>query len=98
MVSLTQNRFGADSRRFPPEKVPGGVTTVGGYVIDDIKIAILVLTLALMAALGWTIRRTAPGRAIRAVAENPRAALLMGIDVDRVIALTLVLSSALGGL
>ena len=98
MVSLTQVRFGADSRRFPPDRVPGGVITAGGYVVDDVKIAILAVTLVLMAALGWMIRSTGFGRAMRAVAENPRAALLMGIDVDRVIALTLVLSSALGGI
>ena len=44
------------------------------------------------------IRYTQVGRGLRAVAENPRAARLMGLDVDRMIALTLVISSALGGL
>jgi branched-chain amino acid transport system permease protein len=38
------------------------------------------------------------GRGLRAVAENPRAALLLGINVNRMFALTLVISSALGGL
>jgi branched-chain amino acid transport system permease protein len=44
------------------------------------------------------IRYTQVGRGLRAVAENPRAARLMGLDVDRMISLTLVISSALGGL
>jgi branched-chain amino acid transport system permease protein len=44
------------------------------------------------------MRYTQVGRGLRAVAENPRAARLMGLDVDRMISLTLVVSSALGGL
>jgi branched-chain amino acid transport system permease protein len=50
-----------------------------------------------MLVLGYFIRYTQYGRGLRAVAENPRAANLMGLDVDRMIALTVVLSSALGG-
>jgi len=97
-VSLTENQFGADSRRFPPDRIPGGTISGGGIVVDHVRVAILVLTVLLMLALGWMVRRTEAGRAMRAVAENPRAALLMGIDVDRVIAATLILSSALGGI
>src|SRR5215471_370462 len=48
--------------------------------------------------LGYVMRFTQVGRGLRAVAENPRAARLMGLDVDRMISLTLVISSALGGL
>jgi branched-chain amino acid transport system permease protein len=51
-----------------------------------------------MLVLGYVMRATQVGRGLRAVAENPRAARLMGIDVDRMIALTLIISSALGGL
>ena len=42
--------------------------------------------------------KTSAGRAVRAVAENPRAARLMGVNVDRVILWTLVASSALAAL
>ena len=48
--------------------------------------------------LGWMLRFTQLGRALRAVAENRKAALLMGIQVDRIFATTLFISSALGGL
>jgi branched-chain amino acid transport system permease protein len=50
-----------------------------------------------MLVLGYVMRYTQVGRGLRAVAENPRAARLMGLDVDRMITLTLVISSALGG-
>ena len=100
-VSLSERIFGANSRSFQgdaPGQIPQGVIHAGGLVIDEVKIGILVLTLVLMAVLTYVVRRTALGRAMRAVAENARAAALMGINVDRTIALTLVLSSALGGL
>ena len=97
-VSIAENKFGANSKRFPPQVIPSGELHFGAVVIDRLDLFILVLTLVLMVVLGYVIRSTRPGRAIRAVAENPRAAFLMGINVDRTIALTLVISSALGGL
>ncbi|MFN2464386.1 MAG: branched-chain amino acid ABC transporter permease [Candidatus Dormibacteria bacterium] len=98
MVSIAESRFGGNSQRFPATRVPGGALHVAGLTVGIVDLGVLATTLILMAALGLMIRRSAAGRAIRAVAENPRAAALMGINVDRVIALTLVLSSALGGL
>jgi len=98
MVNIAEIRFGGNSQRFPAGRVPGGSVHLGSLTIGVVDLGILGLTLALMVGLGLMIKRTSPGRAIRAVAENPRAAALMGINVDRVIGLTLVLSSALGGL
>ncbi|GAC1329776.1 MAG: branched-chain amino acid ABC transporter permease [Candidatus Dormibacteria bacterium] len=98
LVNIAEIRFGGNSQRFPANRVPGGAFHVGSLTIGVVDIGILALTLALMVGLGLMIKRTSPGRAIRAVAENPRAAALMGINVDRVIGLTLVLSSGLGGL
>ena len=51
----------------------------------------------LMVGLHVWVRRTRMGRAIRAVAENPMAAQFMGVDVERAIVITFVLSSALAG-
>jgi branched-chain amino acid transport system permease protein len=91
-------RDGANSVSMPPHTVPSGSWHVAGLVVPETKLAILVLSLVLMVVLGWVIRRTGAGRAIRAVAENPRAARLVGIDVDKVILGTLVVSSALAAL
>jgi branched-chain amino acid transport system permease protein len=95
-VNLAEVRFGANSRSYPPSAPFSGSVHLGSLVLDDAKIATLVLSLALAAGLGVVLRRSRLGRAIRAVAENPRAAQLMGINVDAVIAWTLVISSALG--
>ena len=89
---------GANSARFPNGSVPNAVWHLGGVTLEASNLAILGITALLLVVLGYTIRYTQVGRALRAVAENPRAARLLGIEVDRIFALTLFLSSALGGL
>ena len=88
---------GSNSVRFPPDMIPNPTWHVAGLTLESTKVAIVPITLLLMLVLGYVIRFTQFGRGLRAVAENPRAASLMGLDVDRMIALTVVLSSALGG-
>jgi len=78
--------------------VPNPTWSVGGLTLEAVKGAIVPVSLLLMLVLGYVIRFTQFGRGLRAVAENPRAASLMGLDVDRMILLTVVLSSALGGI
>jgi branched-chain amino acid transport system permease protein len=58
---------------------------------------VLVVTVPLMVGLWWVVKRTKLGRAMRAVAQNPTAAALMGIDVNRVIGATFFIGGALGG-
>src|SRR6266851_4706813 len=89
---------GANSVSLPPGVVPNPTWHVAGLTLEGSKLAIVPISIALMLLLGYVMRFTQVGRGLRAVAENPRAARLMGIDVDRMIALTLVISSALGGL
>ncbi|MBL9148317.1 MAG: branched-chain amino acid ABC transporter permease [Phycisphaerae bacterium] len=55
------------------------------------------VTVPLMIALWWLVRHTKLGTAMRAVAQNPTAASLMGINVDRVIGATFFIGGALGG-
>ena len=89
---------GANSVAFPAGTFPNPIWHVGDVTLEASKVAIIPISIALMLVLGYVIRYTQVGRGLRAVAENPRAAQLMGIDVDRMISLTLVISSALGGL
>jgi branched-chain amino acid transport system permease protein len=55
------------------------------------------VTLPLMALLTWFVRGTRLGTAMRACAQNPVAARLMGIDVDAVISVTFAIGGALAG-
>jgi branched-chain amino acid transport system permease protein len=89
---------GANSVAFPAGTFPNPIWHIGDMTLEASKVAIIPISIALMLVLGYVIRYTQVGRGLRAVAENPRAAQLMGIDVDRMISLTLVISSALGGL
>ncbi|GAC1302317.1 MAG: branched-chain amino acid ABC transporter permease [Vulcanimicrobiaceae bacterium] len=71
--------------------------SLGSVAVTGLDLAILTIALLLMGALAFVMRRTALGRAIRAVAEDPTAAALLGIDLERTIALTFFIASALGG-
>jgi len=88
--------FGATPRTFP-ELFPAQRFALGSLVISSNQVLVIGVTLALVAALQWIIHRTRIGTAMRAVAQNPRAAMLMGINTNRVIAFTFGLGSALAG-
>ena len=60
-------------------------------------IAIFAITIPLMVGLALFVKRTRLGRGMRATAQNPIAARLMGIDTDRVIAATFMIGGFLGG-
>ncbi|MFM7050614.1 MAG: branched-chain amino acid ABC transporter permease [Planctomycetota bacterium] len=60
-------------------------------------IAIFAITIPLMVGLTLFVKKTRLGRGMRATAQNPVAARLMGIDTDRVIAATFLIGGFLGG-
>jgi len=79
------------------EIVPYHITAnPNGARITNVQIAIIVASISLMAGLLLLIYRTKLGIAMRAVAQNKEVAGLMGIDINRVIALTFVIGAALG--
>jgi branched-chain amino acid transport system permease protein len=89
-----QMLFGADPKFFP-QVVPESRYEWGGVVFTNQQILILGVTVLLMAGLTAFVRRTRTGKAMRAVAHNPDAARLMGINVNFVISLTFAIGSAL---
>ncbi|MBV8880622.1 MAG: branched-chain amino acid ABC transporter permease [Planctomycetaceae bacterium] len=58
---------------------------------------VILVTVPLMAGLTLFVRFTKMGKAMRATAQNPTAARLMGIDVDRVIGWTFAIGGLLAG-
>jgi len=66
-----------------------------GATITNVQIGIIGLSLVMMAALLLLVYRTKLGIAMRAVAQNPQVAGLMGIDINQVISLTFVIGAAL---
>ncbi|HQU48827.1 MAG TPA: branched-chain amino acid ABC transporter permease [Casimicrobiaceae bacterium] len=67
-----------------------------GATITSVQIAIILTSIAMMAGLLALVYRTKFGIAMRAVAQNPSIAGLMGIDINRIIALTFVVGAGLG--
>ena len=83
-----------------PQLLPDDVLSLweDGPVISVTQILILVVTVLVLAGLLWLVNRTKLGRAMRATAENPRVAALMGVRPDHVISLTFVIGAALAAL
>lgn len=79
-----------------PSLFPQGNWTILGATLTWKQPFTLAMALALMLALRFFINKTKLGTAMRAVAQDKKAASLMGINVDWIIAATFLIGSALG--
>ena len=68
---------------------------IGGATITNVQIAIMAMSVVMMAGLALLVYRTRLGTAMRATAQNAQVAGLMGIDINRMIAATFVIGAAL---
>lgn len=99
LIQYTMMFFvGADARAYPalPEFMTGSFT-VGGVIIKNLQLLIIGVSVALMILLQFIVKKTKMGKAMRAVSQDPDAAQLMGISVDRTISFTFAIGSALAG-
>lgn len=81
-------------KTFPPV-FEATVYHMGPLVVNSQQIIILVVSLLLMGLLTYIVNNTTAGKAMRAVSFDADAARLMGINIDRTIALTFAIGSAL---
>jgi branched-chain amino acid transport system permease protein len=81
-----------------PILLPQELFYIGGAVINTVQIIILVVTVLTLAGLMLLVNTTRLGRAMRATAENPRSAALMGVNPDHVISATFIIGAALAAL
>lgn len=97
LQNLVQVSFGATPRAFPDllATVETRSFEVRGVFVTTEQLLAAVATPALLAGLWFAVQRTRTGLALRALAQNRRAAALMGVNEDRVIAFTFALGSAL---
>jgi branched-chain amino acid transport system permease protein len=94
LQNLGQYFFGATPRAYP-ELFPARSFIVGGVYVSSNQLVVIGVTLALLFLLRYIVMRTKIGTAMRAVSLNPRAAALVGINNDAIIAFTFALGSAL---
>ncbi|HTL70407.1 MAG TPA: branched-chain amino acid ABC transporter permease [Candidatus Eisenbacteria bacterium] len=78
-----------------PDVLPPVFFQLGPVSLSLVQLVIFAVSLAFMVSLTWFVKNTRPGKAMRALAEDPDAARLMGISVDAMIRMTFVLGSAL---
>lgn len=88
--------YGASTRSFP-QVIKQHNYHVAGISISNIQIIILGTAIFLMVALQFVIKQTKMGKAMRAVANDPDAAQLVGINPNHVISFTFAIGSALAG-
>jgi len=96
LQQLLNQAFGSEVQTaesgFLTRSILGGMVTVA-----DIKLISFILTAVLAALVVSFMRYSRMGQAIRATAQDPRAAKVMGIDTDRVYAFTFALNAAICG-
>ena len=93
---LMNEVFGADVRTL--DSGLGTWFMFGGLVsVSQIKVAAFIITLLIAVALVLFMRGTRLGQAIRATAQNARAARILGIDTNRTYAVTYAINAALCG-
>jgi branched-chain amino acid transport system permease protein len=87
--------FGRNYFTFP-EIISKAPINIGAITVTMNEIVILITSVALMAGLLWLVNNTKIGTAMRATAENQKVAGLMGIDINKIIAVTFAIGSGLG--
>jgi branched-chain amino acid transport system permease protein len=87
----------AGRAKFYPRIFPSGQLKAGPFDITYIQLFLIASSVVMMLFLFFIIQRTRMGRSIRAVAENPTNASLMGVDVNRTIMMVFILGAAMAG-
>ncbi|MFO0387943.1 MAG: branched-chain amino acid ABC transporter permease [bacterium] len=81
-----------------PTSLPTEPIAIGSVIITTTQLIIIITSFVVMLALVLLINRSRLGRAMRATAENPRVAGLMGVDANKVIVATFAIGAALAAL
>lgn len=77
--------------------IPQPIFDVFGTIVSSQQLIIVIASVVLMVATDWFIRRTRTGRGIRAVAQDPDTATLMGVNKERIIQITFITGGILAG-
>jgi branched-chain amino acid transport system permease protein len=89
--------FGRQIANMPTIVASKPVFTIGHTTVSNLEIIVIVSAVAMMIGLDLFVNRTRTGRGVRAVAQNPDVAALMGVNQDRIIMLVFVLGGIMAG-
>ncbi|WP_439588701.1 branched-chain amino acid ABC transporter permease [Hydrogenophaga sp.] len=96
LQELVARSFGAEQVGFP-HRMESASWSLGSVTVSSVQLLILGVAVFLMVALHLFVTRTKVGMAMRATAENTMIAHTLGIRSERIVLLTFVIASALGG-
>ncbi|MDQ2854315.1 MAG: branched-chain amino acid ABC transporter permease [Chloroflexota bacterium] len=89
--------YGEQVKAYPALTVLQGKFEILGIPILKTHVVVIIAAVLMMLALFWFVERTRTGRAMRAISEDKDTAALMGINVDRIIAVTFAIGGMLAG-
>jgi branched-chain amino acid transport system permease protein len=96
LQNVVTNLWGSDPLQLPPELFDERLA-LGPVNVGLMQLAIIGITVLLVAIVAWLVQRTSAGRALRAVSENREVARLLGVSAGRMTLLAFGVSGALAG-
>jgi branched-chain amino acid transport system permease protein len=97
LENLVRIGYGTDAQRFPGPSADLTMN-IGGIFIRIPQLVSLMLVICIVFGLTWLLKRSRIGRGLRAIAENPDAASILGVDTRRVVPVVFMLTGLLCGL
>ncbi|RII37878.1 branched-chain amino acid ABC transporter permease [Pseudooceanicola sediminis] len=97
LENLIRIFYGSDSQRFPG---PSSDLTaqIGGIFVRIPQLVSFAIVMLLILGLVWMMKSTRIGRGLRAIAENPDAASILGVEPNRIVPVVFMLTGLLCGL
>lgn len=97
LENLVRIGYGTDAQRFPGPSADMTMT-IGGIFFRVPQVISLIIVIAIVFGLTWLLKKSRIGRGLRAIAENPDAANILGVDTARVVPIVFMLTGLLCGL
>lgn len=97
LYNLAGKLFGRNAMPMPSMYENKTLFTLFGATFNVTQVLILVTAVVMLVLVDFVVNRTKLGSGIRAVAQDPEVASLMGVDIDRVVSRTFLLGGLLGG-
>jgi branched-chain amino acid transport system permease protein len=91
-------KWNGSGQRQSPSVLPTGSFDIGGVRIYTNLLVVLAVTIPILMLMTYVVTRTRAGKAMRATAQDPDAARLMGVNVNRIISFTFAMGGALAGI
>ncbi|MFP3917019.1 branched-chain amino acid ABC transporter permease [Lysinibacillus telephonicus] len=97
LENLSHHIFGAGNQPFRSSFAEISIE-IGSITIYLVQIVIFAISILLMIGLTIWLSKTKAGKALRATAENLETASILGVDTKKIITLTVIIASAMGGI